>query len=268
MSENSHNQHPKSPPSAGARLALARLVGVVGLVAYNWWVAVPFKHGLLTSPDGFFSDLEANGRPYSAVMQHLDLVAGILLVIALVARGAQGRARLRREWPWMIAFAGAGVVGGKYSYACAEGLSTSCRHLEWRFQLPLHHYIHIAAGVVEFATITIAVLLARRQTRDLSTPESRLFKGLVGLFVVGYPILGAAYLSDRLGAVIEPVFFVAFSLMVLVELFEPATALVRGPIGGPEASARRKNPSSAGDHQLAASSPTGRTVPAPPEQLT
>jgi hypothetical protein len=35
-----------------------------------------------------------------------------------------------------------------------------------------------------------------------------------------------AYLSDRLGAFVEPVFFVCFSLMVAVELFEPEPALV------------------------------------------
>ncbi|MHB1785635.1 MAG: hypothetical protein ACYCS7_05715, partial [Acidimicrobiales bacterium] len=69
----------------------ARLLGVLGLLAYNWWVLVPFKAGLLPSTDGFFGDLEANGRPYPTVMQHLDLLAGIILVIALVLRGPMGR---------------------------------------------------------------------------------------------------------------------------------------------------------------------------------
>ena len=41
---------------------------------------------------------------------------------------------------------------------------------------------------------------------------------LVQVIAVGYPILGLVYLTDRLGAFVEPVFFVAFSAMVLTEI--------------------------------------------------
>jgi len=43
--------------------------------------------------------------------------------------------------------------------------------------------------------------------------------------LVAYPLLGASYLTDRLGALVEPIFFVCFSAMVLAELYEPAAAL-------------------------------------------
>lgn len=211
-----------------SRLVGARVLGVIGLLAYNWWVLVPFKAGLLPSSDGFFSDLEANGRPYATVMQHLDVLAGIILIVALVLRGPMGRYEDRGEWPWLVGFAAAGAVGGEFPYACAEGMSASCRHLEWRFRLPLHHYIHVISGVAEFATITLALVIAYRRTRGRPTPEARLFRRLTTVFIVAYPLIGVAYLGDRLGAYIEPVFFVTFSLIVLAELFEPAGRIATG----------------------------------------
>jgi hypothetical protein len=39
--------------------------------------------------------------------------------------------------------------------------------------------------------------------------------------LIGYPLLGIAYLTDRFGAFVEPIFFVCFSVMVAIELFEP-----------------------------------------------
>ncbi len=46
------------------------------------------------------------------------------------------------------------------------------------------------------------------------------------VLAVGYPLLGLVYLTDRLGTLVEPVFFVAFSVMVLAVMFEPVG---RGP---------------------------------------
>ena len=39
--------------------------------------------------------------------------------------------------------------------------------------------------------------------------------------LIGYPLLGVAYLTDRFGAFVEPIFFVCFSVMVAIELLEP-----------------------------------------------
>jgi hypothetical protein len=205
-----------------ARRAVAQVAGATGVLAYNWWVVVPFVPGLMPSVNGFFSDLEASGRPHAALMSRADLVGGTLILVALLLRGPASGTGPRREWKWMLGFALAGAVGGRYSYACAEGLSASCRRLEWRLQLPLHHYVHVVSGIAEFAAVTVAVVLAMRRTRGEGTPEARIYSGLVKVLVIGYPLLGLVYLTDRLGTLIEPVFFLAFSLMVLTELFEPA----------------------------------------------
>jgi len=204
-----------------ARLDFGRTLGIAGVVAYNWWVVVPFIPGLMPSPNGFFSDLEATGARDATWMQHSDVAAGVLLVAAFLVRGATGRQGYRPEWKWMVLFAAAGGVGGAFPYACAEGLSATCRSMEWHLQLPFHHYVHVVAGIAEFVFLTTAVVVASRRTRWEPTREAHLYHWLLTGLLVAYPLLGLAYLTDRLGTLIEPVFFVIFSTMVLVQLFEP-----------------------------------------------
>jgi hypothetical protein len=204
-----------------ARLTAAKLVGVAGVLAYNWWVVVPFVPGLMPSVNGFFSDLEASGRPHAPLMSDADLIAGVLLAAALVLRGSNARGAVRKEWKWLMLFAIGGAVGGRYPYACAEGLSATCRTLEWHLQLPIHHYVHVVAGITEFATLTTAAVIAMRRTRGQGTIEARIYSGLVKALAIGYPFLGLAYLTNRMGTLVEPVFFVAFSVMILADVFEP-----------------------------------------------
>ena len=64
----------------------AKVLAVAGVVAYNWWVVVPFVPGLMPSVNGFFSDLEATGRPHAALMADADFAAGLLMIAALVLR--------------------------------------------------------------------------------------------------------------------------------------------------------------------------------------
>jgi len=223
-----------SPHLIPRQIGAARVLGVIGLVAYNWWVIVPFEHGWMTSVDGFFSDMSADGQPHAWFMQRADMVAGTLLVLALLLRGPTASdGTRRREWPWLVAFSALGAVGGRFPYACASGLDSACRTLERHLDLPWHHYVHMTAGVSEFATITIAIWLAYRRTRQADTFESHVFRSLIYLLVVAYPLLAVAYLGDVWGALIEPVFFLAFTAALLAELFEPAGQPARQPAGQP-----------------------------------
>lgn len=79
----------------------------------------------------------------------------------------------------------------------------------------------MVSGIAEFATLTVAAVLAARRTRGQSTTPARLYWGIRTALLVGYPFLAIAYLGDRLGALVEPYFFVVFSVMVLAEVFEP-----------------------------------------------
>jgi len=203
------------------RLFVAQFLGLVGVVLYNWWVWVVVASNLLISTDEFFSDLEATGRPDATIFQHLDLAAGIVMFVAFLLRGPWGPKGKRQEWRWLLLFAIAGALGGHFSYACPEGLSAACRSAEWHLRLPLHHYLHVISGVIEFATMTTAVYVAWQRTREDSGWVSRSIKGVGVAMLIGYPLLAVAYLTDRFGAFVEPIFFVCFSVMVAVELLEP-----------------------------------------------
>jgi hypothetical protein len=205
---------------ASVRTVAAKALVVGGVISYNWWVVVPFVPGFMPSVNGFFSDLEVAGRPHAALMSDADMLAGVLLTAALLVRGARAQGGPRREWKWMVVFAIAGGIGGRFPYACSEGLSAACRQMEWNLQLPLHHYIHVVAGIAEFATLTTAAVIAMRRTQKSGAPVARMYAWVVKVLAVAYPLLGVAYITDRLGTFIEPVFFVAFSVMVAVEVFE------------------------------------------------
>ena len=106
---------------------LAWILGIAGLVAYNWWLLVPLKPGLMTSPDELFSNLEVSGQPYAAAMQHADLAAGLLLLAAFWAAGHGTSRAGRREWLSMLGFAAAGALGGLFPEVCADGVNAVCR---------------------------------------------------------------------------------------------------------------------------------------------
>jgi len=200
-------------------------LGIVGVGLYNWWIPVAIQGRLLTSPDELFSDLEATGRPDASLLQHLDLSAGIVLLAALLLRGPVGRGLKRAEWPWLLAWAVAGAVGGQFSYACPEGLSASCRSAEWRLALPPHHYVHVAAGIFEFIFATVAVYVAWQRTRPRESGVTRAVRWTGRTMVLAYPLLGLAYLTDRMGAFVEPIFFTCFTVLVMVELWESTRAV-------------------------------------------
>jgi hypothetical protein len=227
------------PPGGGAsgfRRALAWWLGAGGLLAYNWWVLVPLKPGLMTSPDELFSNLEVSGQPYAAAMQHADLLAGVLLVGAFLAVGRRSVPGGLRDWIAMLVFAIAGAIGGLFPEVCADGISATCRRQEWHFQLAASQYVHIVAGIAEFAAITVALFIALRRTRGSRARTAGSYRWLWRGALVCYPLLGAAYLLNRMGGVMEAVFFAGFTLMVLTQLAERTRASrLRGNASAPRA---------------------------------
>lgn len=188
---------------------------------YNWWVAVPFISGLMPSPNQFFSNLEVDDLRDASLFQHLDFITGTLMVLALLIRGPRGTdGSVRREWRWCVLFSLCGLLGGIFAFSCPEGSTAVCRNLEWHLHLPLHHYLHAAVGIVEFAAATTGIWLGSHSSG--SPRRQRAFHTLFVILCVGYPLLGVAYLTNRLGALIEPVFFLSFAVMILLELEEPA----------------------------------------------
>ena len=202
------------------RPGLTWIFGIGGLLAYNWWALVPLRPGLMRSPNELFSNLEVSGQPFATAMQHADLLAGLLLVAAFSLAGSRSIPAAGREWLAMMVFGFAGFLGGAFPEVCADEVSRVCRDLEWTFQLPLNQYLHIGAGILEFGGLTVALLFAARRTRGDRSGVADLYRRLAAGAYVAYPLLGLAYLLNRLGGVMEAVFFVGFTLMVLAQLAE------------------------------------------------
>jgi len=198
----------------------AWVFGIAGLTAYNWWVLVPFKPGLMTSFNQLFSDLEIDGRPYSSAMQHADLASGLLLLLAFIIIGNKNRITNFKEYIAMLVFTIGGAIGGIFSETCSDTTSAVCRHLEIRFQLPAHHYLHILAGIVEFGAITFALYHAYNRTKGRKSTIAKLYRVLGRGALIGYPLLALAYLTNRLGGFIEIFFFIAFSIFIVLQLIE------------------------------------------------
>jgi hypothetical protein len=225
-----------------ARAALTWTLTVAGLLAYNWWMLVPFKPGLMHSPSELFSNLEVTGQPYATAMQHADLSSGLLLLAAFLVAGnrtvaAAAPARgTRREWLAMMGFAIAGGIGGLYPEVCNDTADAVCRRMEWRFELPASQYVHIVAGIAEFTFITVALVFAVQRNRGLNTGPAMTYRVLFRGALVAYPLLGAAYLLNRLGGVMEGVFFTGFTVMVAAQIAErtrsPGGELAQTPDGG------------------------------------
>lgn len=200
---------------------LAALLGLIGVAAYNWWVYAALS-GLVASPDGMFSDLEAVGQSHAVLFGRLDVLSGVLTCAALLLRGVPAALDRRREWGLLMGFGVAGVVGGLFPYACPEGKDGACRSAEWAFQLPFHHYVHMGSGIVEFALVTLAILLMWRRLAPTAPGTWRRVAGsLAAGLAVGYPALAGSYLLDRWDAPVEAFFFVLFAGMLAAAFLEP-----------------------------------------------
>jgi hypothetical protein len=188
-------------------------VGLIGLVLYNWWIFAAFDPHALRTTNQLFSDLEATGEPHARLLSNLDLAAGVLIALALLLQRRNRAVRLPGDL--LIVFGLAAAVGGLFPYSCAEGVSRACRDAEWSMALPWQQYVHIGSGIVEFAGATLAILALRAHTGTVHARAARL---LTQILVIAYPLLAVAYIGDRLGAFIEPIFFVSFSIAVVLAL--------------------------------------------------
>ena len=77
------------------------------------------------------------------------------------------------------------------------------------------------------------------------------------MLAVSYPFLGLVYLTDRLGTFVEPIFFIAFSVMVLAEVFEPTGRAVTPTSWSARVLARAD-----GGHDMAQAPPAAGRAPA------
>jgi hypothetical protein len=153
-------------------------------------------------------------------MQRADLVSGLLLLVALLLVGIRSLDRGTDEWILLIVFAVGGSAGGLFPERCLDTLNRSCHVDELELRLGGAQYLHVIAGIIEFAAITGVLFLAARRTRGQHSTCAVTYKWLWRSAFIAYPLLAVAYLFVLGGAVIEPLFFVGFSLIVITEMWE------------------------------------------------
>ena len=160
---------------------------------------------------------------------------GSCWLLALLLRGPTPKGRSVASGSGWWRSRRPGRTGGRYTYACAEGLSAACRSMEWHLRLPVHHYVHVVSGIAEFATLTVA---AAAGCPSHPGPGDHAGTALFG--VSGPPCwsatpssgssiwaTGSAHWWSHISSSL-------FSLMVLTEVFEPIGArrtAAHGPNG-------------------------------------
>ena len=184
---------------------------------------MPLRPHLLASPNELFSNLEVAGQPYAGWMQHADFASGLLLFAAFVIVGWRSLNGAGLEWLLLLVFAFGGAAGGIFPEQCLDTVNRSCHLDEIELRLGGAQYLHIVAGVVEFATITAVLYLSYRRTRGESSSIAKLYRGLyIGAWVF-YPLLAIAYLFVLGGSLVEAAFFTGFSLIIIGQIRERTT---------------------------------------------
>jgi hypothetical protein len=111
--------------------------------------------------------------------------------------------------------------------SCRAAELPSCRAAEIHFALPVHHYLHIVAGIVEFGAITLALHFSLQRTRGSQSWIARSYRLVWRCSFIAYPLLGLAYVTNELGGVMEGLFFVGFSIFITVLNADWITGLLR-----------------------------------------
>ena len=150
-------------------------------------------------------------------------MAGLALCVAfalLVAFGLRYRFWSRTSiamWWYGVMWALGGLFEGIFPMQCASTPDKACGKAELRFTLPVHHYLHIGLGVLEFAGGSFMILKAWR------TPAlgwlARLGRVMSGWLLVIYPLIGLTFFTKKWQGIMEPVFFVTFTVIAAAVLW-------------------------------------------------
>jgi hypothetical protein len=208
---------------SATRRRTACCFAVPGLVLYNWWIAVPLRPSLLVSPNELFSNLEVNGQPYVSWMQRADFASRLLLFAAFSIVGWQSLDDGTLEWLLILVFALGGATGGILQEQCLDTINRSCHLDEIELRLGGPQYLHIVAGIIEFASIAAVLYLSYRRTRGEPSRIATLYRWLYAGAWVFYPLLAVAFLFVLGGSFVEAAFFTGFSLIVIAQIRERTT---------------------------------------------
>ena len=191
---------------------LAVVIGALAIALHNWWIYV-YPAGWM--PQGSFhaliSEASASDQPHGSLLSGFDIAVGIALLVAFGLRYRYWSRVSLAMWVYGILWALGGLFEGIFPMQCASTPDKVCEKAELRFTLPVHHYLHIGLGVLEFAGGTFMILRARRMN-SLGWLH-RLGRVLTVAMLAWYPLIGLTFFTKKWQGITEPVFFVIFSVI-------------------------------------------------------
>lgn len=205
------------------RTAMCRSALFFGLILLNWWLLLPFLGLWPNSLNGLMSDATATGSPNAQAIRVVEFLACGLLLTALSLRGPiDQNGKVRRDWWCAVALVVFEAFDTLFVEACRSGTDQQCFSDEMRFDLPLHHYFHVAGGVLEWSFALAAVILGLRRLRSINSPLQGSYRSLLIFAIVVIPPLAAAFVTHRLFVVVESTVYIAFSLLIYLQVTEPS----------------------------------------------
>lgn len=208
------------------RTAVAGAFLAVGIVLFDWWIALPWLVPREGMYDRLISDATATGSPHAMLIRTFEVVGALALLVALLLRGPLDEFGIgRRDWWCTVGLVVFEVFGAVFVESCPSGTDRACFDREIALDLDLHHYLHIAGGVVEWSFALLAAWFGWRRLRG--TGRGRIYGGLLVYAGIVLVPLALAFATHRLFAVVEFTVYLAFStilVLVVTERSVPAPA--------------------------------------------
>lgn len=203
------------------RRGAAGVTLVVGLLLFNWWLALPWVVGGDRILDRLLSDATAVGAQSAATLRVMEGTGAVLLLVALLLRGPADRVgAVRRDWWWAVVLVVFEFVDSLFVEACQSGTDRGCFEREVRLQLPWYHYLHIAGGAIEWIAAILVAWTGWRRLRG--TSRGSIYGWLLVYGAVVLAPLALAFVTHRLFSVVEFTVYVAFSIVLVLTVTEPA----------------------------------------------
>jgi hypothetical protein len=191
---------------------IAVVLGALAIALHNWWVYI-YPAGWMPhhSFHALISEAAAVDQPHGRLLSMLDVIVGIALLVAFGLRWRFWKRTSIVMWIYGVMWALGGLFEGIFPMECASTPDKACGKAELKFTLPVHHYLHIGLGILEFAGGSFMILKAWK------TPAygwlARLGRWLAVSLLVCYPLIGLTFFTKHWQGIMEPVFFVIFSII-------------------------------------------------------
>lgn len=192
---------------------------VMGLLLFNWWIALPAFVPASGMFDRLISDATATGAPNADLLRWIEAIGAVLLLVALFVRGPlDGNSRVRRDWWCVVGLVVFEMVGAVFVEACESGTDRECFDRELALELPWHHYLHIVAGVAEWSLAVLAALYGWRRLRG--TARGRVYAAMLVYGAVILVPLAVTFVTHRLFSAVEFTIYAAFSTIIVLVVSE------------------------------------------------